>query len=157
MQLRNQVAIVRQGRVAAVVDAKPFAPRLVAARPAALLASSSQRGASAGAGTGAGASAAATWPSQGSNGLVEGTVTLWGYGISHSHDMVVCRQAGELPAVCLPPFCLPPSHRAAAHKRLLAAARPPVRLLTAHLMQALMHSRSHAHSTHSASCNPTPL
>lgn len=124
VQLNDEVALVKQGKVAMVVRTDAAAPRLLAARPAAVLAasagaeggghdadsltdlaplhSSSSEEISAGLdGGGSGGSV----PSDA--GRVPGTVSLWGYHIAGSHDVVVCRQAGAWRLGWAGPGCSP--------------------------------------------------
>lgn len=91
VQLDADVAVVRAGKVAAVVGAEAAAPKLVAVRPVAMLASGWQSGAPA-----AGGAPDSCLPPAGPSGLKEGFISLWGYNIGGSHDMVICRQQGEL-------------------------------------------------------------
>ena len=84
---------VQLGNQVAVVQAQAVAPRLVAARPAAILAQ--QRPEDAAAPGPCSDDAQHRARGRSSAQREEGVVTLWGYGISGSHDMVVCRQGGE--------------------------------------------------------------
>lgn len=98
VQLGSHVAVVREGRLAVVVNAHAVAPQLLAARPRALLASPADAAGAAGAAEAEAGPEAPPSPSSGGfkdELLGEGVVTLWGYGISNWNDMVVCRQAGK--------------------------------------------------------------
>lgn len=72
--------MVRDGQVMMVVGAEATAPQVVAARPAALMAPAS--------------GGRPLSPHGSEQRLGSGVVALWGYNISDSHDMVVCRQGG---------------------------------------------------------------
>ena len=84
---------MKQGRLAAVVSSEQMGPRLRATRPVAVLAQGGSLG---------GLEPAPSRPQQARQGGSPGAplggrvITLWGYNISGSHDMVICRQAGGL-------------------------------------------------------------
>ncbi|GAB4813349.1 hypothetical protein N2152v2_000395 [Parachlorella kessleri] len=87
IQLGSQVAVVRQGRLAAVGQAPVLAPTLLAARPEVMLAQNAGQG-------GASAPGPDPYPPAGS-------IRLWGYNLGGAtrpgrHDAIICRQAGRL-------------------------------------------------------------
>ncbi|GAB4813342.1 hypothetical protein N2152v2_000388 [Parachlorella kessleri] len=86
VQLGSQVAVVRQGRLAAVSQSPLLAPKLVAARPQVMQAQN----------TGQQGEASAAEPD-----LHQGSVMLWGYNLGDAtrpghHDAIICRQAGRV-------------------------------------------------------------
>lgn len=87
--------MVRRGRLLAVVDAASFAPRLVAVRPVAIVAQQARQAEQAASDSGSAQPAPRSRDcGAGERRLSEGMVTLWGYGIGGSHDVVICRQGG---------------------------------------------------------------
>ena len=109
VQLDDEVVVVKGGSLAHVVRTSSLAPQLLAARPVALLASPShceeatatlQQLAASPASTAvpipaaAGKCGAAMEAGSGLLPAAPGVVTLWGYRISGSHDVVICRQQG---------------------------------------------------------------
>ncbi|GAB4816875.1 hypothetical protein N2152v2_003921 [Parachlorella kessleri] len=114
VQLDDDVVVVKGGRLAHIVSACSLAPQLLAARPAALLAqplshyevAAPRPPAASCAGTAAPepAAAARKWDAKGAATdagstvlpAVPGVVTLWGYRVSGSHDVIICRQQGRV-------------------------------------------------------------
>lgn len=90
VQVNDEMAIVREGQLVAVLDVSGMLPQLLAARPAAILADGCPDTAH----TAHAACQQAGQQPQG-GGLEEGQVGLWGHGIADPSTMVVCRQGGE--------------------------------------------------------------
>ena len=107
VQLGSQVAVVQAGKLAGVMEVGHVAPKLLAARPCALLADAEEEAPDGGRGSKSGGGDSSSKGEReedeeeeeeaGPAGLYERAVALFGRGIACSHDQIFCRQGGESP------------------------------------------------------------